>query len=141
MKYTRHIECVLTNKINNNKRTYNIDSIVTVTEIKDNIDGVHMVGTRDVSKIVNTQNWDAQWDITESFDFYSYRELLEGSTYYTTYEGNAHIVTNGTIRWNGGSKIIEKEVDVTFNKTRHVAITVNGSTIKIYIITGQQVPN
>ncbi|MFN3412293.1 MAG: hypothetical protein ACK4YF_09055 [Exilispira sp.] len=36
-------------------------------------------------------------------------------------------------------KFLEKEVDITFNKTRYVTITVNGSTVKIDIITGQQV--
>jgi len=139
MKYERHIESELTNKENGNKRTYTIDSAVTITEINDEIDGVHMVGTRTAHRTFDGENYDATWDIEENFDCDAYREILEGSTYYTTYEGTAHISAVGNITWENGSKEVTRETDISFNKTRYVTITINDTTVTIDIVTGQQI--
>lgn len=140
MKYTRHIEGSLTNNTNGNKRTYIIDSEVFVTEINDDLDGVHMIGTRQISKTVDAQYHDSTCTITEQFDCMAYRDLLEGSTYYTTYEGTAHIEAVGDIiTSNGSTKHVERTTDITFNRTRYVTITVNGLTVTIDIVTGQQI--
>lgn len=139
MKYIRDINAELTNKTNGNIRTYHIASNFTVTEINDDIDGVHMVGTRTAIRSVDGASYDANWDINESFDCYAYREILSGTEYYTTYEGTAHIIAEGEITWESGSKSISREVDITFNRTRYVRITVNGTTVTIDIVTGQQV--
>jgi len=141
LKYTRHIESELTNKINENKRTYKIDSSVTVTNINDDVDGVHMVGQRISTVTFDGQNYDSNWTRNEDFECDAFREILQDNTYYTTYDGTAHIELKGTIIWSDGQKDIEKVADVIFNKTRYATITVNGSTVTIDVVTGLQVSN
>jgi len=138
MTHTRDIDTSLTNVIRNIDKEIVIDADYSITGLNDGTDEVIVNGTRTAACESTGVNFTGNWMKKINLNNVSVIRQKTGDTTTYTYSGNAEICFEGAyIGTSGNTREVSSTATISFNGTKYVTVTIDGSTITINITTGE----